>query len=94
MKPDGHGAKLRLWYVLAVVSSAILFYLYPHQVGTLLWKLNVLSLSLLAGFWADRALFPNERPGRGEWGWLRDAVYQLRRVVLMSAIVLAVANIA
>lgn len=86
--------RLKLWYVLSLVSSVALFYLYPQQGGTLLWKLNVISVSLLAGYFADRSMFPNDRPGRGEHGWLRDAVYQIRRVILMSSVVIAVALIA
>lgn len=86
--------RLKLWYVIALVSSAVLFYLYPQQVGTLLWKLNVVSLALLAGYWADRSCFADARPGHGDHGWLRDFAYQMRRSVLMAAIVIAVSNVA
>jgi len=86
--------RMKLWYVLAIASSAAFYYLYPAQSGTLLYKLNVLSIALIAGYFADRSMFPNDRPGRGEHGWLRDFAYQARRVVLMSAVVLAVSNIA
>lgn len=85
---------MKLWYGVALCSSAALFYLYPQQVGTLLWKLNVVSLALLAGYWADRACFSDARPGHGDHGWLRDFAYQARRAVLMSAVVLAVSNAA
>lgn len=89
-----HDIRMKVWYLIALVSTGALFYLYPQQAGTLLWKLNVISLSLLAAYWADRSLFPFARPGEPENSWLRDVCFQFRRVVLMGSVVIAVSNIA
>lgn len=82
--------RLKTWYVVAAASSALLLLLFPHQAGTLLWKFNVLSLSLLAAYWADRTCFPYSRPQANPENWQRDAVYQIRRVIIMAAVVISV----
>lgn len=87
--------KLRVgpWLVAALLMSAIVGWLYPHQLGVLLWSLTKLSLGAYLGYWIDRSIFPYARPGnysvRDASGMHSIALLMLRRAIIIAAALIA-----
>lgn len=89
--------KLRVspWLVAALIMATLVGWLYPHQLGVLLWALTKLSLGAYLGYWIDRSIFFYARPGsfslsRGDTdAWRIVCLCMLRRAAIMSATILA-----
>ena len=76
---------MKVWYLIAIVCSAATWHYFPHLMGNLLFKANVLSLAAIGGFWIDRSLFPYARPDE-------DTIipaWMYRRALIVSATMLA-----
>lgn len=82
--------------VLIIVIGAIA----PHQLPVTAYKLSLISLAAVAGYYIDRECFPYARPDRllalhiqePAAGWA--AIYaaaQIRRALVVAAVVIAVA---
>jgi len=54
--------RLTIWWLIATVLSLAVFWIAPQQLPVSLYKLNLISLAALAGYWIDRAVFPYARP--------------------------------
>ncbi|MBL1267633.1 MAG: hypothetical protein COA87_007770 [Halomonas sp.] len=88
--------KLRIgpWLILALITTIGVAFLYPHQLGVLLWSLTKLCWGAYLGYWIDRSIYPYARPAvfnpdkdlneRTLWELL-----MLRRAIIISAAVLA-----
>lgn len=50
------------WLALAVVLIAVIAIAAPAQLPVMLYKLALVAIALVFGYWADRALFPYARP--------------------------------
>lgn len=50
------------WLIVSVVLCALIWLIAPQQIPTSLYKLSLLSLAAVAGYWIDRSLFPYARP--------------------------------
>lgn len=52
--------KLRVgpWLIAALIMAAVVGWLYPHQLGVLLWSLTKLSFGAYLGYWIDRTISP------------------------------------
>lgn len=50
------------WLIAAVVLSALVWLLAPQQLPVSLYKLSLIALAAVAGYWIDRSLFPYARP--------------------------------
>lgn len=50
------------WLVAAVVLLVLIAIVSPQQLPISLYKLSLISLAAVAGYWLDRALFPYARP--------------------------------
>lgn len=50
------------WWLIALALSLAVFLIAPQQLPVSLYKLNLISLAALAGYWIDRAVFPYARP--------------------------------
>lgn len=76
-----------LWISLACV--AFLAFYAPHQVGLLVWTLCKISMGAFLGYWIDRSVFHDARPGdlAGDPVAQRGAKY--RRAGLMAATIIA-----
>lgn len=48
--------------IIAVALLIGLFLVAPHQLPVALYKLSLISLGALAGYWIDRIIFPYARP--------------------------------
>jgi hypothetical protein len=51
-----------LFLLLAVALLGLLALVSPAQLPVALYKLTLISLAAVAGYWSDRALFPYARP--------------------------------
>lgn len=54
--------RLSPWLFATLIMALAIFFLYPHQLGVLLWSLTKLSAGAYLGYWIDRSLFPYARP--------------------------------
>lgn len=83
------------WLIGALIMAAIVGWLYPHQLGVLLWSLTKLSLGAYLGYWIDRTIFYYARPGSIDW---REAgphtAYLLAGCMLRRALIMASAILA
>lgn len=50
------------WLLAAVILSALVWLLAPQQLPVSLYKLSLIALAAVAGYWVDRSLFPYARP--------------------------------
>lgn len=87
--------KLRIgpWLILALITSIAVGFLYPHQLGVLLWSLTKLCWGAYLGYWIDRSIFPYARPGdyscSNSGGLSAIGLLMLRRAIIIAAAVLA-----
>ena len=58
----GRLPRLTSWWVIALALSALVFVLSPQQLPVSLYKLNLIALAAVAGYWIDRSVFPYARP--------------------------------
>ena len=58
----GRLPRLTSWWVIALALSALVFLLAPQQLPVSIYKLNLIALAAVAGYWIDRSLFPYARP--------------------------------
>lgn len=50
------------WLIVAIVLVIIVMLLAPQQIPVSVYKLSLISLAAVAGYWIDRSLFPYARP--------------------------------
>lgn len=54
--------RLSGWLIATILLLAVIGTLYPQQLPVSLYKLSLVSMAGVAGYWLDRALFPYARP--------------------------------
>jgi len=54
--------RLTSWWVIALALSIAVLLLSPGQLPVSLYKLNLIALAAVAGYWIDRSIFPYARP--------------------------------
>lgn len=52
------------WLLLAVCLSLLVFFYFPQQIPVSLYKINLIAIGGVVGYWLDRSLFPYARPDR------------------------------
>jgi len=55
------------WLLAAIVLSVLVLLLAPQQLPVSVYKLSLIALAAVAGYWIDRSLFPYARPD-SFWG--------------------------
>ena len=75
---------------VALVSLLLLAAIFPHQVGVVLTKVNLLSLAAIGGYWIDRTAAKPERRPHLLVGMDRS-VAEMRRALIIAAAMLAMA---
>ncbi len=50
------------WFLIVVLLMAAVWLFAPHQLTVSLYKLSLVTLAAVAGYWLDRSLFPYARP--------------------------------
>ncbi|EBA9761049.1 hypothetical protein CFJ40_02100 [Salmonella enterica] len=95
------------WLLAAAVMFLVIAVVSPQQLPVVIYKLALISLAAVLGYWLDRSLFPKARPGQFqrhtpqlmnlgrypvETGChLVFAATLIRRAVIVAAVCLAVA---
>ena len=54
--------RLAGWLIATVLLLAVIGLIYPHQLPVSLYKLSLVTMAGVAGYWLDRSLFPYARP--------------------------------
>lgn len=56
--------KLRMseWLLIAIILSFAVWWMAPQQLPVSLYKLSLVALAAVAGYWIDRSLFHYARP--------------------------------
>lgn len=60
--PKNRFPRLASWWTVAVVLSLVVLFFAPAQLPVTLYKLNLIALAAVAGYWIDRSIFPYARP--------------------------------
>ena len=57
-------ARVRMadWVIAAALLTVVVWLMAPHQVPVTVYKLSLVALAAVAGYWIDRSLFPYARP--------------------------------
>lgn len=95
------------WLLAAAVMFLVIAVVSPQQLPVVIYKLALISLAAVLGYWLDRSLFPKSRPGQFQRHvpQLMDigrypvevgchmvfAATLIRRAVIVAAVCLAVA---
>ena len=87
--------RLSGWLLITLVLLACVWAIAPHQLPVSLYKLSLVTLAAVAGYWIDRSLFPYARPDSYLMGMMRADQLQLmgmamlRRAIIVGAAMLA-----
>ena len=54
--------RLTSWWLIALALSVLVFLLAPQQIPVSLYKINLIALAAVAGYWIDRKVFPMHAP--------------------------------
>lgn len=54
--------RLTSWWLIALILSLAVFVIAPQQLPVSIYKLNLIALAAVAGYWIDRKVFPYARP--------------------------------
>jgi hypothetical protein len=80
------------WIAIAVLLSAAIAWLAPHQLPVTLYKLSLITAGAAVGYWIDRGLFPYARP---DADWLEPGIEtsaaMIRRAIIVAACIVGVA---
>lgn len=86
--------------ITTLVLLALVFQIAPQQLPVTLYKLSMVTLAGVVGYWLDYALFPYGRPHEfldsegllcGEESTLAFVCSMLRRAVIVAAAMVAIA---
>lgn len=50
------------WLIAAVLLAILVYLIAPQQLPVSLYKLSLVALAAVAGYWIDRSVFPYARP--------------------------------
>lgn len=82
------------WLVIAATLTGIIYVIAPQQLPVTLYKLSLISIAAVVGYWIDRSLFPYARPDVFLNDGPADVAFsaaQLRRAIIVAACVIGVA---
>lgn len=74
------------WALFTALLLLVVWYLAPHQIPVVLYKITLVTLGVVIAYWLDRALFPGMRPHLLV-GWFAVAA-GIRRALIVIACVL------
>ena len=55
-------ARMADWLLYALALTALVWFMAPQQVPVSVYKLSLVALAAVVGYWIDRSLFPYARP--------------------------------
>lgn len=83
------------WLLITILLMSAIWCVSPHQLPVSLYKLSLVTLAAVAGYWLDRSLFPYARPDTFLSGSATDrtalvfAAAMLRRAIIVGCAMLA-----
>jgi hypothetical protein len=84
------------WLIAAVLLAILVYLIAPQQLPVSLYKLSLVALAAVAGYWIDRSVFPYARPhsflasnDSVKTDPVLAAVLMLRRAIIMAAAMVA-----
>lgn len=82
--------RLSGWLLITLLLLAAVLMLAPQQLPVSLYKLSLVTLAAVVGYWLDRSLFPYGRPDELQIvGSAHFGVAMLRRALIVSASMIA-----
>jgi hypothetical protein len=78
------------WLVVAALLSLVIAVVAPHQLGVTAYKLSLVSLAAVAGYWIDRSLFYYARPDDFSLTDAQVAAAYIRRAIIVGACIVGV----
>lgn len=79
--------RLSGWLLVALLLTLAVWWLAPQQLPVTLYKLSLVTVAAVAGYWIDRGLFPYARPDQVADELINAAM--LRRAIIVAAAMLA-----
>jgi len=81
------------WLLITFALIGVIAWLSPQQLPVSLYKLSLITMAAVVGYWIDRSLFPYARPDK--FPPIVDnanliAVSMLRRAIIVGCAMLAV----
>lgn len=85
----------RLWgfYLATIALIGVVAVLSPQQLPVSVYKLSLITLAALVGYWLDRSLFPYARPDSFTHSHVNDVRYaaaMIRRAIVVGSCILGV----
>ena len=82
------------WLLITLALLACVWAIAPHQLPVSLYKLSLVTLAAVVGYWLDRSLFPYARPDKfsnclADSGLHLMGMAMLRRAILIGCAMLA-----
>jgi len=78
------------WLLITLVLVGLIALLSPQQLPVSLYKLSLISMAAVVGYWIDRSLFPYARPDELALTEIERSVSMLRRAIIVGAAMLSV----
>lgn len=78
------------WAIIAGLLSLVIAITAPHLLAVTLYKLSLVSLAAVAGYWIDRRMFPYARPDELALSDLEASAANLRRAIIVGACIIGV----
>ncbi len=80
------------WLLITLALLAAIAVLSPQQLPVSLYKLSLITMAAVVGYWIDRSLFPYARPDDAVLipSHTLQATAQLRRAIIVGCAMLAV----
>jgi len=80
------------WLLATLVLTTLIYILAPQQLPVSLYKLSLIAMAAVVGYWIDRSLFPYARPNNPSIQPydMIVAAAMLRRAIIVGCAMLAV----
>ena len=80
------------WLLATLVLTTLIYILAPQQLPVSLYKLSLIAMAAVVGYWIDRSLFPYARPDNPSIQPydMIVAAAMLRRAIIVGCAMLAV----
>jgi len=77
------------WLLFTIGLLIVIYLVAPQQLPVSLYKLSLITMGAVAGYWIDRSLFPYSRPDQVKLVEAHASA-MLRRAIIVGAAMVAV----
>lgn len=77
------------WFAINIIMVGAVYFLAPQQIPVLVFKACQVSMMGWIGYWFDRRIAPNSRPGNLELETIERAAAMIRRALIIAAAMIA-----